>query len=49
MVYQFGMLFAGTPDPVGLTAAVVVAAFMVFMLVKPQKDEPKLKRANAKI
>jgi ferrous iron transport protein B len=49
MVYQFGMLFAGTPDPVGLTAAVVVTAFMVFMLVKPQKDEPKLKRANAKI
>ncbi|HHW24447.1 MAG TPA: ferrous iron transporter B [Bacillota bacterium] len=48
MVYQFGMLFAGSPDPLGLAAAAAVFAFMMFMLFKPEKGRPKLSRAGAK-
>ncbi len=39
MVYQFGMLFSGQGyDPIFTTAAIVVAAFMLFMLVRPYKQ-----------
>lgn len=48
VVYQFGMLFAGTPNLIGFIAAAVVVAFMVYMMVKPKKSEPKLKHAKAK-
>ena len=38
MIYQFGLLFSGTPNVIGLIAAAAVLAFTVFMLVRPYKD-----------
>ncbi len=38
MIYQFGMLAMGNPNVFGLVAAVAVAAFMLFMLVRPYKE-----------
>jgi ferrous iron transport protein B len=42
MVYQFGMLFTGNGNPVGVIFATLVLAFMIFMLVKPYKESTKL-------
>ncbi len=41
MVYQFGLLFMGTPNIFGLIAATVVLVFMLYMLFRPEK---KLKK-----
>ncbi len=38
MVYQFGRFFTGNTNPIGLAAAVIVAAFMLFMLFRPVKE-----------
>ena len=42
MVYQFGMLFTGHASIIGTIAAVIVLAFMVYMLFKPYKESSKL-------
>ena len=38
MIYQFGNLFIGTPNLVGLICAVLVLFAIAFMLVKPFKE-----------
>lgn len=43
MIYQIGSLFTGSVNIIGLIAALLIAAFMIFMLVKPYKDSNKLK------
>ncbi|MCI7758854.1 MAG: ferrous iron transporter B, partial [[Eubacterium] saphenum] len=42
MIYQFGLLFTGAVNVVGLIFAVLVLAFMVFMLARPYKESSKL-------
>ncbi|MGN0669042.1 MAG: ferrous iron transporter B [Oscillospiraceae bacterium] len=42
MIYQFGLLFSGAVNVVGLIFAVLVLAFMVFMLARPYKESSKL-------
>lgn len=42
MIYQFGMLFAGTPDIAGTIIASVVLLFMLYMLLRPYKEATKL-------
>lgn len=41
MVYQFGMLFAGTPDIIGLIAATAVLVFMLYMIFRRDKNNKK--------
>lgn len=48
MVNQFGGLFTGHVNIVGLIFAVAILAFMVYMLVKPYKEATKL-TANVKV
>lgn len=43
IIYQIGSLFTGSVNIIGLIAALLIAAFMIFMLVKPYKDSTKLK------
>ena len=43
MIYQFGNLFMGTANLLGVICAVVVLAAIVFMLAKPFKENPKYK------
>ncbi len=38
MVYQFGLLFVGQGTIIGTMAATVVLAFMVYMLLRPNKN-----------
>ena len=42
MIYQFGLLFTGAVNVVGLIFAVLVLAFMIYMLVSPYKESTKL-------
>lgn len=42
MVYQFGMLFMGQANIIGVIAAVIVLAFIIFMLVRPYKESTTL-------
>lgn len=42
IVYQFGSLFAGSANAVGLIFAVLFSALMIFMLVRPYKRSEKL-------
>lgn len=42
IVYQFGLLFSGAVNIVGLIFAVLVLAFIVYMLVRPYKESTKL-------
>ena len=42
MIYQFGLLFAGTVNAAGLIAAVAVLVFIIYMLVRPSKNTSKL-------
>lgn len=48
MVNQFGGLFTGHVNVVGLIFAVAILAFMVYMLVKPYKEATKL-TTNVKV
>ena len=41
-IYQFGSLFTGHVHPIGLIAAVLILAFVIFMLAKPYKESGKL-------
>ncbi|MCD7730260.1 MAG: ferrous iron transporter B [Oscillospiraceae bacterium] len=45
IIYQFGLLFTGAVNPVGLIFAVLVLAFIVYMLAKPYKESNKLTSA----
>lgn len=38
MVYQFGSAFTGDLNVLGLIAAIVVLAFMLYMLFRPYKE-----------
>ena len=42
MVYQIGGVFAGSVNVIGLIAAILVLAFIVYMLVRPYKEASKL-------
>ena len=42
MVYQIGGIFAGGVNVIGLIAAILVLAFIVYMLVRPYKEATKL-------
>ena len=42
MINQFGRLFTGNVNIVGLIFAVAVLAVMIFMLVRPYKEATKL-------
>ncbi|MCM1328236.1 MAG: ferrous iron transporter B, partial [Ruminococcus sp.] len=44
MVYQFGLLFTGSVNVVGLIFALAVLAFMIYMLVRPYKESTRLTR-----
>ncbi len=43
MIYQFGCLFTGNANVIGLIFAVAVLAFMIYMLVRPYKESVRLK------
>ena len=45
MIYQFGSAVTGNTNLIGLIAALAVSAFMLYMLVRPQKEAGRLKRA----
>lgn len=42
MVYQFGMLFAGQVNIIGLIAALIVLGFIIYMIVRPYKESKTL-------
>lgn len=52
IIYQFGMLFTGQANIIGVIAAVIALAFLIFMLVRPYKEVTTLNtsavKANAK-
>lgn len=52
IIYQFGMLFIGQANIIGVIAAVIALAFLIFMLVRPYKEATTLNtsavKANAK-
>lgn len=43
IVYQLGMLFMGQGNVIGVIAAVVVLAALIFLLVRPQRESNTLK------
>ena len=49
MIYQFGMLFIGQADILGVIVAVVVLGFMIYVLVRPQKkyNKPTVRAVDA--
>ncbi|MCH5185046.1 MAG: ferrous iron transport protein B [Oscillospiraceae bacterium] len=47
-VYQFGLLFTGGVNVMGLIFAVAVTAFMIYMLVRPYKESDRFTR-NVKV
>lgn len=42
MVYQFGSVFAGNLNVVGLIVSIAVLAFMIYMLFRPYKEATRL-------
>ena len=42
IVYQFGLLFTGNVNVVGLIFAIAVLAFMIYMLARPYKESDRL-------
>lgn len=48
MIYQIGSLFAGNADPIGLTAALVLLAGMLYLLFRPYKEQSRLAPAAVK-
>lgn len=43
MIYQFGMLFTGSVNPIGLIAALILLAGMIYMLFRPYKESNTLR------
>ena len=48
IVYQFGLLFTGNANVIGLIFALAVLAFIIYMLVRPYKESTRLTR-NIKV
>ena len=44
MVYQFGLLFTGNVNVVGLIFAIAILVFMIYMLVRPYKESETLSK-----
>ena len=42
VIYQLGMLFGGQGNPVGVIVALLIVAFIVYMLVRPYKESTTL-------
>ena len=42
VVNQFGALFTGNVNVIGLIFAIAIVAFMIYMLVRPYKESSKL-------
>ena len=42
VIYQLGMLFSGQGNPVGVIVALLIVAFIVYMLVRPYKESTTL-------
>ena len=42
MINQFGSAFGGSLNVIGLIAAIIVLAFMLYMLVRPYKESARL-------
>ena len=42
MVYQIGSAFTGNLNVIGLLAAIAILGGMIYMLVRPYKEETKL-------
>ena len=38
IVYQVGLIFTGVINPVGITVSLILAAFLLYMLFRPQKQ-----------
>ena len=49
IVYQFGMLFMGQANIIGVIAAVVVLAFILFMLMRPYNESNTINTNEIKI
>ena len=45
IVNQFGMLFAGTPNIIGLVVSAILIAFMIYMLARPYKEATRLSKS----
>ena len=45
IIYQFGSLFTGNVHPVGLVVAVAFIVFMIYMLVRPSRENSVSKKA----
>ncbi len=48
IVYQFGLLFTGNVNVIGIIVAGIVLGFMIYMLVRPYKESTKL-TSNVKV
>ena len=46
MINQFGGIFTGNLNVIGLIFAIAILAYMIYMLVRPYKETTKL---NAKV
>ena len=44
VIYQLGMLFTGAGNVFGTIAAILIVAFFIFMLVRPEKNKSPLKK-----
>ncbi|MCC8070016.1 MAG: ferrous iron transport protein B [Ruminococcus sp.] len=44
VIYQIGSIFVGTPNVIGIIVALVILAFIIFMLVKPYKESTTLSK-----
>ncbi len=42
IVYQFGLLFTGNVNVIGLIFAIAILAFMIYMLARPYKESSRL-------
>ena len=42
IIYQFGLLLTGSANIIGLIFAVIVLAFIIYMLVRPYKESNRL-------
>lgn len=42
IIYQFGLLFTGSANVIGLIFAFIVLAFIIYMLVRPYKESSRL-------
>ena len=44
MIYQFGLLFTGNVNVIGLIFALAVLVFIIYMLARPYKESTRLTR-----